>query len=294
MPAKQTLIDALTVPYLQRVSRRIIDMYRSKQERQISELYDYLFPSPSESPNKRAELKKQFIVLIKLFHPDTHNLHRKQILQSSSPESEAEIEFYRRFVDVESRIQLTRQRSRQIVRDAFSQEEVYAFDEDSDIEDYSEADTLAEEASPQNIYSIIRSLFLGNNLTAEFSPLDLKQIEGELVLSTQEIDDLDGIQYCTHLRGLDLSNNQIDNIYELQFLENLEELDISHNHIHSIDELAEIHSLIIVYLDQNNIEDISPLLQLPALEFVSVIGNPLSSMQPIDALQENGVVIVYF
>lgn len=287
----------LTVPYLQRVSRRLIDMYRSKQERQIRELHDYLFPSPpdtQDSRETRPDLKKQFLALIKLFHPDTYRFHHKQILQSNSPGSEAQIEFYRRFVDVESKIQLTRHHSRQIVREAFFEEEVYAFEEDSNLEDYVEADILAEAASPQDIYSIIRSLFLGNNLTAELSPIDLEQIDGELVLSNYEIDDLDGIQHCSHLRALDLSGNRIDNIYELRFLEDLEELDLSYNHLHSINELAEIHSLKVVYLDENSIEDISPLLHLPSLEFVSVIGNPLSSMQPIYELQENGVMVVYF
>lgn len=294
---KQSLTDSLTPAYLQRVSRRLIDMYRSKQERQLREVHDYLFPSPpdtQDSRETRPDLKKEFLALIKLFHPDTYSLHHKQILQSNSPGSEAQIEFYRRFVDVESKIQLNRHRSRQIVRDAFSEEEVYAFEENSNPEDYAEEDILSEAASPQDIYSIIRSLFMGNNLTAELSPIDLEQIDGELVLSNHDIEDLDGIQHCTHLRALDLSGNQIDNIYELRFLEDLEELDLSGNHIHSIDELAELHSLKVLYLDENNIEDISPLLQLPSLEFASVIGNPLSSMQPISELQENGVVVVYF
>jgi hypothetical protein len=294
MHTKQALLDMLTVPYLQRVSRRLIDMYRSKQERQIRELHGYLFPPPPAVREKPADIKKQFIALIKLFHPDTYNLHHKQILQISLSESDTQIEFYRRFVDVESKIQLNQHRNRHIVREAFFEEEVYAFEEDSNLEDYVEEDILAEAASPQDIYSIIRSLFLGNNLTAELSPIDLEQIDGELVLSNHDIEDLDGIQHCTHLRALDLSGNQIDNIYELRFLEDLEELDLSGNHIHSIDELAELHSLKVLYLDDNSIEDISPLLQLPSLEFVSVIGNPLSSMQPIYELQENGVVVVYF
>ncbi|MCF7914880.1 MAG: hypothetical protein K9L66_06935 [Spirochaetaceae bacterium] len=294
MHTKQALLDTLTVPFLQRVSRHLIDMYRSKQDRQIRDLHDYLFPVYPAGREKRGDLKKQFIALIKLFHPDTYNFHRKQILQSNPTGSEAQLEFYRRFVDVESRMKLNRHHSQHIVRDAFSGEEVYAFEEDSNLEDYVEAEIFAEQASPQNIYSIIRSLFLGNNLTAELSPIDLEQIDGELILSNQEIEDLDGIQHCTHLRALDLSGNQLDNIYELRFLEDLEELDLSYNHIHSIDKLTEIHSLKVVYLDENSVEDLSPLLQLPSLEFVSVIGNPLSSMQPISELQENGVVVVYF
>ncbi len=294
---KQTLLDSLTTAYLQRVSRRLIDMYRSKQARQIRELHDYLFPSPADTQDSREtrpELKKQFIALIKLFHPDTYNLHRKQILESSLPGNDTHIEFYRRFVDVESKIQLNRQSRQHMVQEAFYEDEVYAFEADSDVEDYVEADILGERTSPQNIYSIIRSLFLGNNLTAELSPLDLEQIDGELVLSNHDIEDLDGIQHCIHLNALDLSSNQIDNIYELQFLEDLEELDLSYNQINSIDELAELHRLKVLYLDGNSIEDISPLLQLPTLEFVSVIGNPLSNMQPISELQENGVVVVYF
>ena len=294
---KQSLTDNLTTAYLQRVSRRLIDMYRSKQEPQIRELHDYLFPSPpdtQDSRETRPDLKKQFLALIKLFHPDTYSRHQKQILQSGRPGSKAQLEFYKRFLEVESRIQLNRHRSRQIVREAFSEEEVYTFEEDSNLEDYAEEDILAEADSPQSIYSIIRSLFLGNNLTVELSPIDLEQIDGELVLSNNDIEGLDGIQHCTHLSALDLSGNQIDNIYELRFLEDLEELDLSGNNIHSIDELGGLHSLKVLYLDENSIEDISPLLQLPSLEFVSVIGNPLTSMQPISELQENGVVVVYF
>ena len=309
MQDKQEIIAALDVGYLQRISRSLIDMYRSKQERQLSELYTYLFPGThdfrEDTHGKSAgpvQFKKQFIALIKLFHPDTYNYHHKQILDSHANQAKGAetthiIDFYQKFMTLESKLHHNTQRRQHIIREAFSTKEEYAFEEDFNdfnLDEYFETDVLAEKSSTQNIYSIISSLFLGNNLSADLGPIDLQQIDGELILSNHEIEDLDGIQHCIHLNSLDLSNNLIDNIYELRFLENLEELDLSYNHLYAIDDLSRLEHLKFLYLDENSIEEISSLLTLPSLEFVSLIGNPLSSMNTIYELQEKNVVVVYF
>ncbi len=121
---------------------------------------------------------------------------------------------------------------------------------------------------------------------------DLASIEGEVSLTDYNIHDLEGVQYCRKITGLNLSNNCISSIYHIQFLEYLEELFLSNNVISHIEYLRGMHSLQIIDLSYNAVEDISPLLHLESLKFVNLEKNPVQNPHLIQKLEANFVVII--
>jgi len=112
----------------------------------------------------------------------------------------------------------------------------------------------------------------------------------EFELSSSNITDLDGIQYCINAKIIDLSFNRINDITLLMGLGNLEELDLSDNPIELIDALGNLKNLKILRIADNEITDISPLLHLTRLEYVDLQENPVSVDQ-IRELVELGVTV---
>ena len=125
----------------------------------------------------------------------------------------------------------------------------------------------------------------------EYPSFYLEDIE-EFELSSSDINDLDGVQYCIHATTIDLSNNRISDLSPLTGLSNLEELDLSDNQIGYIDGLSNLIKLKSVSLSNNFIEDISPLFELAKLEYVDITGNKISPEQ-IDKLIDLGITVTF-
>jgi Leucine-rich repeat (LRR) protein len=125
----------------------------------------------------------------------------------------------------------------------------------------------------------------------EYPSFYLEDIE-EFELSSSDINDLDGVQFCTNARTIDLSNNRISDLTLLNGLTNLEELDLSDNQVGYIDGLSNLISLKSVLLSNNYIEDISPLFELRNLEYADLSGNKIDNEQ-MDMLRESGVTVCY-
>lgn len=95
----------------------------------------------------------------------------------------------------------------------------------------------------------------------EFPSYYLEDIE-EFELSSSDINDLDGIQFCIHAKSIDLSNNRITDLEPITGLKNIEELNLSDNQIGYIDGLSNLVNLKSLILSNNVFEDISPLFEL--------------------------------
>src|SRR6056297_953364 len=116
---------------------------------------------------------------------------------------------------------------------------------------------------------------------------DLEFVE----MAEYEIENLDGIEYCTYARILDLSSNNLTEVTRLAQLLRLEEVFLQNNHISYIDGLNELPYLRLLDLSHNDIDDISPLFEVDSLEFLNIIGNRVPNWQ-LEKLQLMGVVIV--
>ncbi len=112
-----------------------------------------------------------------------------------------------------------------------------------------------------------------NALEQKTGPISLEQLSGLTVLRAweREINNIEGIQYCTNLQELFLGYNYIEDISPLKELTQLKEL----------------------YLVGNLIEDLSPLSSMKHLEVLNISSNQVKSLDPIRHLLEDDSCTVY-
>ena len=278
----------LTPQFLQDVSRLIIDLYRSSESERLVSLLRSLEGS-STSPNDRQP-KSAFFKLIKLYHPDSMASHRATLSSLNSRNTESTRTFYDSFFRAKSLLgSPVPKRSRDL-----NHAEEYSFDSDDYGSDFYDGQSVSEQETEGGIISILNSVFLGSSTPQSLEPIDLAQLTELINLSNCGITDMDGIQYCKNITGLDVSSNRITNVYDLAMLQHLEILDLRNNQIDSIDPLRGLENLRELYLDDNEIEDISCLSSCDRLEVLSVTNNPITNIGPIRELQERNVIVVYY
>lgn len=139
-----------------------------------------------------------------------------------------------------------------------------------------------------NFYDAVKIRQYGHT-DVEFPYYYLEDMD-EFELSSSRINDLEGIQYCTHARSIDLSENEIVDLSPLAGLPYLEDLNLAGNKIVIIDDLCTLPNLRRIYLSDNSITDISGLMEMVKLEYAELSGNGISQEQ-IDELIESGVVV---
>jgi hypothetical protein len=123
-------------------------------------------------------------------------------------------------------------------------------------------------------------------------PGDLGRLTGELDLSAWDLHDLEGIEYCRGLTGLNLAQNNIDNVFLLKDLIKLETLDLADNDLEDADSLGGLVNLRELDLSGNEIDDVAFLGRLPRLRYVDLTGNPVRNKAIIAALEARGVVVL--
>jgi Leucine-rich repeat (LRR) protein len=136
-------------------------------------------------------------------------------------------------------------------------------------------------AVKRKVYGHINVEFPGHLLA------DMEIIE----MADHEIENLDGIEYCTYARIIDLSGNNLTEIIQLGQLMHLEEIFVQNNHISYLDGLHELPFLRVIDLSHNDVDDLSPLFELDTLEFINVIGNRIPDWQ-LEKLNLAGVIVV--
>ncbi|MCO5947495.1 COR domain-containing protein [Mucilaginibacter flavidus] len=132
----------------------------------------------------------------------------------------------------------------------------------------------------------IKSLVLGSNKIKKLTGLDeLKQLQ-KLALYQNEIETVDGLQNLVELRELDLSSNEITHLQGLENLTRLEKIDLGRNKIENASSLEKLTNLTKLYLNNNKISDLSFLAKLIKLESLDLNYNDLSIINPIQYLNE--------
>lgn len=119
----------------------------------------------------------------------------------------------------------------------------------------------------------------------------LDDIDGEMDLSSYEIEDLTGVEYCLNISSLDLSHNSISDVSLIGSLTDLEELYLAHNDITDVSPLKNNRHLRVLDISENQVDDISPLYGLDELEFVNLHGNTIPRTQIFTLKQRIGAVI---
>jgi len=145
-----------------------------------------------------------------------------------------------------------------------------------------------------------------NKPEGELTSGDFKDLT-ELDASNQDITELDGIELCTNLTGLNLrynhthdighlrslaklkwinlQNNSIDSLEPLKDLKNLEHLTLSGNWLNDIYPLQDLNNLQELALDSNRISDLRPIAGLTKLKSLSLKYNNITDLTPLSDLQ---------
>jgi hypothetical protein len=288
----KVLLEAYTVENLNKISLTLINLFKSGQYSILQKIAVII------SDFVKIEITddgKGFSKFMMLYHPDRAGFHINEINRLMDLDSFDGLLNYSHILKLE--------RIEEIASSLNSYEDIdYApvYDWDFDTEGFS----VVYDTQPIEIiktktrtklvgytfYDAIKLREYGHT-EIEYPSFYLEDIE-EFELSSSDINDLDGVQYCIHATAIDLSNNRISDLSPLTGLSNLEALDLSDNQIGYIDGLSNLIRLKSVSLSNNLIEDISPLFELEKLEYVDITGNKISSEQ-IDKLIDLGITVTF-
>lgn len=277
--------------------REIIHCYREKNYGFIHNLYNNLVDVMQQ--DSKIGIKQKFYYLVKIYHPDMLQIHLNHFLRAKEENDQDVLNFLYTLMHTERTEKKSKKEDSSsgaafggdIFTGAAPREE-YGYDFESEFGMDFDASFSEIEVEPE-FMRVLNEIYFGN-LDIHLDPIDLNQLDGELVLSDYDLIDIDGIEHCVNLTTLNLSGNKLSNIYNLRYLDRLIELDLSNNEIQDIEPLSCMDELEMLYLENNEIDDIDTLLQLPCLKFVVISGNPLSSMDAIYKLQSNGVTVIYY
>ena len=128
------------------------------------------------------------------------------------------------------------------------------------------------------------------NLNVDFPMYLLEDLE-EIEMADYEIEFLDGIEACRHVRVVDLSNNNLTDLSDMRDLHQVERLYVANNHIGLIDPLSNLTVLQVLDISYNDVDDLSPLFELSHLSYLNVMGNRIPAWQ-LEKLQVKGVTII--
>lgn len=284
---QEKLQEAYTQRNLNNISLTLINLYKNQQYTILQKIAEII------SDYVDIEITadgKGFSKLIMLYHPDRVHYHINEINRL------AEQNNYDGLLEHSHILRL--ERIEEIANSLNGYEDidyspVYEWDINAegfnitnDIDD--EVKEVKTNRKEYDFYDAIKLRQYGNT-DVEFPSYYLEDIE-EFELSSSDINDLDGVQFCIHAKNIDLSNNKIIDLTALVGLMHLEELNISDNQIGNIDILSNLTNLKRVILSNNCVEDISPLFELDKLEYADLSGNKIS-LEQINELIQLGVTV---
>jgi hypothetical protein len=305
------LIEAYSDKNLNRITGKLIDLYRSGRHEQLSvlanKISDYVQIN-SENPGRC------FSGLVLLYHPDRGEYYRKMINECrENGEGLAKfshihlveamevqsVSILDEDIDYDPEYKWEDNRSGYNYFFESDEYEKDPFDEDpvmqhatSDIgiENTEMINTGPDTDYEKSFYNIVKLRMYGN-IDTEFPAHYLEDFE-DVEFAESQMETLDGIEHCKHVTMLDLGGNQIHDISELWNLNRLEEVYLADNRISIIDALSNLTKLRILDLSGNQIDDISALFELENLEFVNLLGNNIPENQ-LRKMRENKIVLMH-
>jgi Leucine-rich repeat (LRR) protein len=283
------LLEAYTVKNLNNISLTLINLYKNQQFSILQKITELIGDTISI---QIMDDGKGFSKLMMLYHPDRAEYHTNEINKLSEQGNFDGLLEYSHILKLE--------RIEEIAAALDSYEDidyspVYDWDINTEgfriVTDSEQDDDTSLQTKKVKGYTFYdaKKIREYGHTHIEFPTYYLEDIE-EFELSSSEINDLDGVQFCIHTKILDVSDNQINDLSPLIGLKQLEELNISYNQIGYIDVLGNLTNLRSVNLSNNFIDDISPLFELEKLEYVDLSGNKVGPAQ-INLLKEAGITV---
>jgi len=286
------LKDAYSDKNLNKITATIIELYKTKQFERIRNISNTIgnFVDMDDK-----NISKCFSKLVMTYHPDKETYYSNEIekyFKDSNREGLRQLSHILLIQDLES-IPV----SAPVLDDIdYSPEYIYDVERESH-GFYAESESDAFESEEEAFYQDDNTFFTAlkrkiyGRINIDMPTYYLEDLD-EIDLTENEIDSLEGLEFCTHTAILDLSKNQITDISELWNLKQIEELYLSDNQIGYIDSIGNLVKLRVVDLSNNLIDDLSPLFDLENLEYVNVVGNKVPRNQ-IEELMAKDVIVVY-
>ncbi len=285
------LTEAWSNQNLNKITVTLIHLYKNRQYGTLKQIATMISETMDFTIDPEA---RYFPRLMMLYHPDRGDYHRNEINRLAAANDYDGLLTYSHI--------LLLNRIEEISNTLTSFEDidyspVYEWDIQSDgFTIVNEQSANAQEKttrrprenSHMNFYDAVKIRMYGKTKT-EFPTWYLENQE-EFELSGSDINDLEGIQFCIHVKILDLSGNLIHDLAPLWPLTLLEEVNLADNRLEDIDTLSHLLNLRIVDLSNNAIKDVSPLMELGRLEYVDLSGTKVPAKQ-VAELEELGVTV---
>ena len=285
---ERKLLEAYEVRNLNRISLTLISLFKSRQFSVLKKIAEII------SDTVTVYIKddgKGFSGFMMLYHPDRAGYHKNEIKRLKEENNFDGLLGYSHIFKLE--------RVEEVAASLNSIEEldytpVYDWDVETEgftiITDTGKYDRIKTTTKlvGYTFYDAVKMREYGDT-NMEYPSYYLEDIE-EFELSSSDINDLEGIQFCVHAKSIDLSNNRITDLSPLSGLTNLEVIDLSDNQIGYIDAVSNLTNLKSIILSNNFIEDISHLFEIEKLEYVDLTGNKIDIKQ-INKLKGSGVTV---
>ena len=287
---QKKLEEAYSIGNLNNISLTLINLYKNEQFSILQKIVEIISDFVDIEISTEG---KGFSKLIKLYHPDRSNYYLNEIRKLADDNNFDGLLDYSHILKLE-RIEEISNSLNSFIDIDYSP--VYDWDMETDgftiIRDNenNQSKTHSKKIREYDFYDAIKIRHYGQT-DIEFPSYYLEDID-EFELSSSNINDLDGVQFCIHAKTMDLSNNRIVDLSPLNGLVGLEELNLADNLIGDIDALGYLTNLKSVNLSNNRIEDISPLIELEKLEYVDLTGNQILSAQ-IRSLTDLDITVDY-
>lgn len=286
----QVLIEAYSDKNLNRITGKLIDLYKNKNYSEIRNIANKISKYILIDEEKDA---KCFSRLIMLYHPDKGDYFRQQINRLYQ---ERDFDNLGKFAHITLIDDIDKINVQPLDEDIDyhpeymwdeQENEIYqTYHEEGDEDD---ADYEQEEIE-KSFYNAVKLREYGT-LEVYFPTWALRDLE-EFEMEFAGITSLFGVEQCKHLIVLDLSNNEISDLSDLWNLYRLEELYLANNEIGYIDALSNLSRLRVIDLSGNQIDDISPLFELKHLEYLNLMDNKIPQHQ-IDFLKKKDIIVMH-
>lgn len=287
-----TLKKAYTTENLGVISSRIIEMFREHRYdalRAVQKVVNEYTPCAEEKINR------VFSRLIMIYHPDRLNQSIDQIELAYHRGDFEELYSLSHILTVQN-LEPQQVTVSSIITDEDLAEE-FGWDASSDGFSYFMGHAGYQEEEEENDLDYTNRSFLTalkrrvyGNINVDFPMYLLEELE-EIEMADYEIEFLDGIEACRHVRVVDLSNNNLTDLTDLRELRQIERLYLTNNYISLIDALSNLTVLQVLDISYNDVDDLSPLFELTHLNYLNVMGNRIPAWQ-LEKLQLKGVTII--
>jgi len=285
------LKKAYTTDNLGLISGRIIDMFRDHKYdalRAVQKVVNEYTPCAEEKINR------VFSRLIMIYHPDRLSQSLQQLEQAYQRGDFEELFAMSHILNVQNlepeHVTVSSIITEEDLAEEFGWDDStdgfsYFMDQDS----YEEEEVNDFDYTNRSFLTALKRRVYGN-LNVDFPMYLLEDLE-EIEMADYEIEYLDGIDACRHVRVVDLSNNNLTDVTDLKDLHQLERLYLSNNHISLIDSLSNLTVLQVLDISYNDVDDLSPLFELSHLSYLNIMGNRIPAWH-LEKLQLKGVTII--